>query len=70
MRPHEMSKVLSDFLLAVPFLEVVLVQQVIRGEAVSFASICNIVMMQLARDNSIFASPEQLGCGIWKLVQL
>ena len=61
MPPHETSKVLSDFLLAVPFLEVGLVYRVSRGEEVSFASVCNIATMQVASDDSIFASCGQLG---------
>ena len=41
-----------------------------RGEKVSFASACNVVMMQLASVDSIFASCGQLGYGTCKLVQL
>ena len=42
---HETSKVLSDFMMAVPFLEVGLVERVSRAEEVAFASACNIVTM-------------------------
>ena len=54
--PHETSKVRSELLLAVPFLEVGLVQRGSRGEEVTFASACNIVTTQLATDDSILAS--------------
>ena len=43
--PHETSKVLSDFKMAVPFLEVDLVDRVSTGEEDGFASACNVVTM-------------------------
>ena len=58
-----------DLFLAVSFLEIGFVSRVSRGDEVSFVSTCDIVTMQLASDDSIFASRGQLGCGIWKLVQ-
>ena len=49
MPPHETS----DFMMAVPFLDVDLVERVSRGEGLAFANACNIVMMWLASGDSI-----------------
>ena len=42
---HETSEVFSEFVMAVPFLEVGLVQRVSRIEEVVFASACEVVAM-------------------------
>ena len=44
MQLHEMNKVFSDFMLAVPFLEVGLVKRVSRGDKVVFANACSDVV--------------------------
>ena len=67
MPPHKMSKVLDDFLMTVPFLEVGFCT---ASEHRRFASACSIVTMQLASDDSMLASCGQLVCVICKLFQL
>ena len=55
MSSHEARKVLIDFGLTVPFLEVSLVQSASRGKEVTSASASDIVAMELAGYDSILA---------------